>query len=135
MARSSSLIDDARDDLADSFGCKAQDIIFTSGSTESDNLAIFGVHSVGGLWFVLLPNITVLEPTMSVGGKVVHVERNGTLDLNHLSDTINDETTLVSIGLVNGETGVIQDQTINSIVQEVSPKTNTYGRCASSSMA
>ena len=119
------LIDDARDDLADAFGCKAQDIIFTSGGTESDNLAIFGVHSkVGGTVVCsATEHHAVLEPTMSVGGKVVHVERNGALDLNHLSDTINDETTLVSIGLVNGETGVIQDlKTIASIVQEASPK-------------
>ncbi|MEC7531249.1 MAG: cysteine desulfurase family protein [Actinomycetota bacterium] len=119
------LIDDARDDLAAAFGCKAQDIIFTSGGTESDNLAIFGVHSAVGGTVVCsaTEHHAVLEPTMSVGGKVVHVERNGALDLDHLSDTINDETTLVSIGLVNGETGVIQDlKTIASIVQEASPK-------------
>ena len=50
------------------------------------------------------------------------MEQNGAVDLNHLADIINDETTLVSIGLVNGETGVIQDlKTIVSIVKEISP--------------
>jgi len=65
------LIDDARDDLADAFGCKAQDIIFTSGGTESDNLAIFGVHSTVGGTVVCsaTEHHAVLEPTMSVGGK------------------------------------------------------------------
>ena len=37
------LIDDARDDLAGAFGCKAQDIIFTSGGTESDNLSLIHI--------------------------------------------------------------------------------------------
>jgi len=118
------LIDDARDDLADVLGCKAQDIIFTSGGTESDNLAIFGVHSTMGGTVVCsaTEHHAVLDPTISVGGKVVNVEQNGALDLNHLADMINDETTLVSIGLVNGETGVIQDlKTIVSIIKEASP--------------
>ena len=118
------LIDDARDELADVLGCKAQDIIFTSGGTESDNLAIFGVHSAIGGTVVCsaTEHHAVLEPTRSVGGKVVNVEQNGAIDLNHLADIINDQTTLVSIGLVNGETGVIQDlKTIVSIVKEISP--------------
>ena len=118
------LIDDARDELADVLGCKAQDIIFTSGGTESDNLAIFGVHSALGGTVVCsaTEHHAVLEPTKSLGGKVINVERNGVIDLNHLVDVIDEETTLVSVGLVNGETGVIQDlNAIVSVVKEISP--------------
>lgn len=118
------LIDDARDELSDVLGCKSQDIIFTSGGTESDNLAIFGVHSrIGGpIVCSATEHHAVLEPTKSVGGKVVNVLKNGILDLNHLADTIDRNTALVSIGLVNGETGVIQDlDAIASVVKEKSP--------------
>jgi cysteine desulfurase len=118
------LIDDARDELSDVLGCKPQDIIFTSGGTESDNLAIFGVHSMvdGPIVCSATEHHAVLEPTKSVGGKVVNVLKNGILDLNHLADTIDGNTALVSIGLVNGETGVIQDlDAIASVVKEKSP--------------
>ncbi|OUV78470.1 MAG: hypothetical protein CBC90_01810 [Acidimicrobiaceae bacterium TMED130] len=118
------LIDDARDDLAEVFGCHSQDIVFTSGGTESDNLAIFGVHSAlgGSVICSATEHHAVLEPTKSLGGKLIDVDRYGALDLNHLSETIEEDTTLVSVGLVNGETGIIQDlETIAEIIKEKSP--------------
>ena len=118
------LIDDARDDLADVFGCHSQDIVFTSGGTESDNLAIFGVHSAlgGSVICSATEHHAVLEPTKSLGGKLIDVDRYGALDLDHLSETIEEDTTLVSVGLVNGETGIIQDlETIAEIIKEKSP--------------
>ncbi|MBT95154.1 MAG: cysteine desulfurase [Acidimicrobiaceae bacterium] len=120
------LIDDARDELSDVLGCKSQDIIFTSGGTESDNLAIFGVHSAigGSIICSATEHHAVLEPTKLVGGKVVNVLEDGILDLNHLADAIDENTTLVSVGLVNGETGVIQDlAAISTVVKEKSPAT------------
>ena len=118
------LIDDARDDLAEVFGCHSQDIVFTSGGTESDNLAIFGVHSAlgGSVICSATEHQAVLEPTKSLGGKLIDVDRYGALDLDHLSETIEEDTTLVSVGLVNGETGIIQDlETIAEIIKEKSP--------------
>ena len=118
------LIDDARDDLAEVFGCHSQDIVFTSGGTESDNLAIFGVHSAlgGSVICSATEHHAVLEPTKSLGGKLIDVDRYGALDLDHLSETIEEDTTLVSVGLVNGETGIIQDlETIAEIIKEKSP--------------
>ena len=118
------LIDDARDDLAEVFGCHSQDIVFTSGGTESDNLAIFGVHSAlgGSVICSSTEHHAVLEPTKSLGGKLIDVDRYGALDLDHLSETIEEDTTLVSVGLVNGETGIIQDlETIAEIIKEKSP--------------
>ena len=118
------LIDDARDDLAEVFGCHSQDIVFTSGGTESDNLAIFGVHSAlgGSVICSATEHHAVLEPTKSLGGKLIDVDSYGALDLDHLSETIEEDTTLVSVGLVNGETGIIQDlETIAEIIKEKSP--------------
>ena len=118
------LIDDARDDLAEVFGCHSQDSVFTSGGTESDNLAIFGVHSAlgGSVICSATEHHAVLEPTKSLGGKLIDVDRYGALDLDHLSETIEEDTTLVSVGLVNGETGIIQDlETIAEIIKEKSP--------------
>ena len=118
------LIDDARDDLAEVFGCHSQDIVFTSGGTESDNLAILGVHSAlgGSVICSATEHHAVLEPTKSLGGKLIDVDRYGALDLDHLSETIEEDTTLVSVGLVNGETGIIQDlETIAEIIKEKSP--------------
>ena len=118
------LIDDARDDLAEVFGCHSQDIVFTSGGTESDNLAIFGVHSAlgGSVICSATEHHAVLEPTKSLGGKLIDVDRYAALDLDHLSETIEEDTTLVSVGLVNGETGIIQDlETIAEIIKEKSP--------------
>ena len=118
------LIDDARDDLAEVFGCHSQDIVFTSGGTESDNLAIFGVQSAlgGSVICSATEHQAVLEPTKSLGGKLIDVDRYGALDLNHLSEIIEEDTTLVSVGLVNGETGIIQDlETIAEIIKEKSP--------------
>ena len=119
------LIDDARDDLAEVFGCHSQDIVFTSGGTESDNLAIFGVHSAlgGSVICSATEHHAVLEPTKSLGGKLIDVDRYGALDLDHLSETIEEDTTLVSVGLVNGESVIIQDlETIAEIIKEKSPK-------------
>ena len=118
------LIDDARDDLAEVFGCHSQDIVFTSGGTESDNLAIFGVHSAlgGSVICSATEHHAVLEPTKSLGGKLIDVDRYGALDLNHHSEIIEEDTTLESVGLVNGETGIIQDlETIAEIIKEKSP--------------
>ena len=117
-------IDDARDILAEILGCRAQEIIYTSGGTEADNLAIFGTHNALGGTIICsaTEHHVVLEPTETIGGQIAKVNPDGLLDLNHLADLLNVETTLVSIGLVNGETGIIQDlEPISDLIKELAP--------------
>ncbi len=117
-------IDDARDILAQTLECGAQEIIFTSGGTEADNLAILGTHRALGGTVVCsaTEHHAVLEPTELIGGKIVKVNPDGSINLNHLADIVNEDTSLVSIGLVNGETGVIQDlETISDLLREIAP--------------
>jgi cysteine desulfurase len=104
-------LDDARDVLAEGLACNPGEIVFTAGGTEADNLAVFGVHSARGGVTVCsaTEHHAVLRPVEHLGGRLVRVDELGRLDLDHLADLLDDEVTIVSVGLVNGETGVIQD--------------------------
>ncbi|MCL5047249.1 MAG: cysteine desulfurase [Firmicutes bacterium] len=116
-------LDDAREELAKEFFCRDTDIIFTSGGTESDNAAIYGLSgsresSVGeGLSPVIVSSIeheAILRPAQFLGASVVNTHPNGSLDLDHLEDLLKLRKSadtvlkLVSIMAVNNETGVIQ---------------------------
>ena len=97
---------------------------YTSGGTEADNLAIFGTHNALGGTIICsaTEHHAVLEPTETTGGHIVRVNPDGSLDLNHLADLLSEEIRLVSIGLVNGETGIIQDlETISNLIKELAP--------------
>ena len=105
------LIDNARDTLSTGLGCDPKEIIFTGGGTEADNLAVFGVHGArnGTVVASMTEHHAVLEPIEKLGGKLVQVHADGSLDLDHLFEVLDENVSLVSIGLVNGETGIIQD--------------------------
>ncbi len=86
------------------------DVIFCSGGTESDNLAIFG--TVGGLsaqiFCSAIEHPAVMRPTKKLGGELLPVDENGVLDLTALEEKLSEETRFVSVMAVNNETGVIQ---------------------------
>jgi cysteine desulfurase len=112
-------IDNARDKLAALLRVKPNEIIFTSGGTESCNLAIFGlarVRSQGGGHVIsaktehhaVLNAIEHLEKHEGFEVTWLNVWRDGIIDLDQLADAIRPETRLVSIMTGNNETGVIQ---------------------------
>jgi cysteine desulfurase len=112
-------IDDARDRLADLFGAKAHELIFTSGGTEANNLAILGLarsRTTRGKHLIsaktehhaVLNAIEHLEKREGFEVTWLSVSQAGRVDLDQLTDTIRDDTVLVSIMLANNETGVIQ---------------------------
>ena len=112
-------IDDARDRLADLFGAKAHELIFTSGGTEANNLAILGLarsRTTRGKHLIsaktehhaVLNTIEHLEKREGFEVTWLSVSQAGRVDLDQLTDTIRDDTVLVSIMLANNETGVIQ---------------------------
>lgn len=94
-----------------------EDIVWTSGATESTNLALKGViefHGGGHVISVATEHRATLDALSWLeknGTRVTRlgVDANGRLDLDALADAITDDTRCVSVMYVNNETGVIQD--------------------------
>jgi cysteine desulfurase len=112
-------IDDARDKLASLLHAKPHELIFTSGGTESCNLAVLGLarcrSSRGGHVIsnkaehhAVLNALEYLEKHEGFEVIWLNVSRQGIIDLDQLADSIRPETRLVSIMSANNETGVIQ---------------------------
>ena len=108
----------ARKQIADLIGADDQDIIFTSGATEADNLAIKGVFEMyrrKGNHIITLKteHKAVLDTCQKIekeGGEVTYLEvnREGLVDLAELEAAIKPNTILVSVMWANNETGTIQ---------------------------
>ncbi len=103
-------VDDVRDVLAAGLGCEPGEVVFTSGGTEADNLAVLGVHAQRGGTVVCsaVEHPAVLEPVRHLGGRVAPVDCLGRLDPDALAGLLDESVTLVSVMLANNETGVIQ---------------------------
>ena len=121
-------IDDARDHVASLVGAEPGNVIFTSGGTESDNLAIDGVLGAKGGQALCsaTEHPAVLEPVRESGGIVAPTDETGRVDLESLAnilDSFND-ISLVSIMTANNETGVINNvDRIADLVLEKTPET------------
>ncbi len=116
MARASrAAIDDAREIAASVLGFDPHGIVFTSGGTEADNLAVRGVTIAAGTTAVCpaTEHHAVLHPVEAVGGRHVRVDAEGKVDLGHLAALLSPDAGppvgLVSVMLVNNESGVIAD--------------------------
>ena len=111
-------LEDARAQLAAAIGADPREIVFTSGATEADNLALKGALGYHGvkqphLITVQTEHKAVLDPAAilaKAGAKVtvLPVGRDGLLDLAALDEALASAPTLVSVMAVNNETGVIQ---------------------------
>ncbi|HLO56984.1 MAG TPA: IscS subfamily cysteine desulfurase [Saprospiraceae bacterium] len=111
-------VDYAREQIADLLAVDSKEIIFTSGATESDNLAIKGIFEMyAGKGTHIITTKTehkaVLDACKKVekmGGQVTYldVQHDGLIDLVELEAAITDKTILISIMWANNETGVIQ---------------------------
>ncbi|WP_312565915.1 IscS subfamily cysteine desulfurase [Comamonas sp.] len=122
-------VEKARQQVAELIGADPREIVWTSGATESDNLAIKGAaHFYQGkgkhLITVKTEHKAVLDTMRELerqGFEVTYldVQENGLLDLDVFKAAIRPDTILVSVMAVNNETGVIQDlNTIGSICRE-----------------
>jgi len=111
-------IEEARSKIAHFLGAKEEEIIFTSGGTESDNFALFGVlwaNSAKGNHIVTtaLEHHAVLEPANFLekqGFKVTYVrpDSDGLISPDSIAQAITDKTVLVSVMHANNEIGTIQ---------------------------
>lgn len=112
-------VDYAREQIAKLINVDSKEIIFTSGATEADNLAIKGVFEMyarKGNHIITLKteHKAVLDACKKIekqGADVTYldVEADGLLDISKLEAAITDKTILVSVMWANNETGVIQD--------------------------
>src|SRR6266576_5408101 len=112
-------IDNSRDKLAALMRVKPHELIFTSGGTESCNLAVLGLASCplsrGGHVIsnkaehhAVLNALEHLEKRENFEVTWLNVSRDGVVDLDQLASAIRTETRLVSIMTANNETGVLQ---------------------------
>ncbi len=113
--RARQALEDARERLAVLLGADADEVIFTSGGTEANNLALFGLvgEPPGRLIVspVEHPSVRELVQHLAKQGFTVDwlpVDREGIVRPNDLLDRLRPETRLVSVMLANNETGAVQ---------------------------
>ena len=113
------IIDEARSAVAALLGCGPQEIVFTSGGTESDNLAIRGVaealaptkrrHLIAsGIEHEAVLNTLKAFRKRGWSTSLLPVDGSGVIEPSALEDALTDETALVSVMHVNNEIGTIQ---------------------------
>lgn len=104
----------ARESVASLLGRRPEDVVFTSGATEADNLAILGAlaQAEPGAQLVAsaIEHPAVLEPARQWGERLrlLRVDSSGIVDVEDLREALQDPTALVSVMAANNETGAIQ---------------------------
>src|SRR5271170_6348094 len=124
-------VEHARESVARLLNCRESEIVFTSGGTESDNMAVFGVVQQGGL---VKPGDHVITSSIEHHAVLHAAERlqergidvtflpvssEGTIDPEDVRRALRPNTMLISVMMANNETGVIQPvEEIGRIAQE-----------------
>ncbi|MCR4325831.1 MAG: cysteine desulfurase [Patescibacteria group bacterium] len=132
------LLEDSREKIAGKFGVKPRQVVFTSGLTESNNLAILGFArrlELSGARFAdthwittSIEHASVLEAFVEIerkGGIVTRVgpDERGIIAPEALRAALRPETVLVSVGWGNNEIGVVQDiSALTRVVRAALPK-------------
>ncbi|MFA6391439.1 MAG: cysteine desulfurase family protein [Patescibacteria group bacterium] len=113
-------VDSARDKTAELFNSESEEIVFTSGATESNNLAIRGVIKkyqkvlkIPEIITTKIEHPSVLNTCrdlerQGVVVKYLPVKNNGIVDVSKLSELVSENTALISVMYVNNEIGTIQ---------------------------
>lgn len=123
-------LEEARAGVTSALGCEKDELVFTSGGTEANNIAIFGAAEakkragntvVATAW----EHSSVLEPVRELGRrgftvKLVKPEPDGRIDIDRIADEVDSDTVLVSCMMVNSEVGAVAD--IAGLVKKVRRK-------------
>ena len=107
-------VEGARESVAELLGCRASEIVFTSGGTEADNLAISGLVQAGN--HVIASSIEhhavlhACKHLQEIGYEVTYlsVDRRGWVDPADVRHALRPNTRLISVMMANNETGVLQ---------------------------
>ncbi len=122
----------ARKTVAKVIGCKQSEVIFTSGCTEANNLAISGVMSknIGGKVLVsAIEHESVAAVVKNYVHEIVPVTKLGIIDLASLEKQIDDDVVLISVMYVNNELGTVQPLgKISEIVARVRKARGSKGK-------
>lgn len=136
--RARQALDEARARVAAALGAEPGEVVFTSGGSEADNLAVTGALGVGrrrGRWLAVTSageHHAVLEPVERAGGRVVSIDRRGLIDCRGLAETLasaadgagdhSDGVAVVSVIAVNNEVGSITPLgEVAELVRSVAP--------------
>ena len=110
----SRLVDDARVQVAESVGMRPADVIFTSGATEANNLALAGLVAWRKLQILVgsTEHKSVLQTCRVLNGTghtctIIPVDRDGVVDLGELESQMSKGVDVVSLMAANSETGVL----------------------------
>src|SRR5215469_13307782 len=119
--RARAAVETAREQVAGLLGARPQEIVFTSGGTESDNHAIFGIvrNHPGATKHVITSEIeheAVLNACQflqkdsggAIGVTYLPVDRNGLVDPEALRDAVRPDTALITVMHANNELGAVQ---------------------------
>lgn len=131
-------VDKSRNQVADLIGAKPKEVIFTSGATESNNLAIKGVAEMyrekgNHVITCVTEHKAVIDTCKKLekqGGRVTYlpVQKDGRIDLDELRAAITDKTILITIMTANNEIGVLQPVAeIGAIAKEAGIPFHTDG--------
>jgi len=131
--KANELIEMATKQIADILKVKSSEIIYTSGSSESNNLAIKGIcnkYKNRGKHIITThyEHSSVYGPlgylqTLGYEVDFVNSKADGTVDLEHLNSLLTDDTILVSINAINSEIGIIQP------INEIGKIVHKFSKC------
>lgn len=131
--KSRELEDYATGNIAKYLGVKPSEIIYTSGATESNNTVLKGVafrYRNRGNHIITshLEHSSIIETCKYLENNgfnisYVNVNKDGTIDLEHLKELMSDSTIIVSIAAVDSELGIVQD------IKSISKIVRNYPKC------
>lgn len=124
-------VEQARAQVAAAVGAHPTQVVFTSGGTEADNLAIQGIaaaHVPSQIAVSAIEHPAVLRPAQALQGRgwklaSIQVDGAGRTDLDSLRAVLQQKTALVSVMAANNETGVIQD------IPAIADLVRSHGAC------
>ena len=129
--RAKEAVEKARQEVADLINCMAEELIFTSGGSESNNMVLKGIAEHGSIKGKHIITSSIEHPAivnpamylMELGADVTFlpVDKYGIVNPDHVKKSINRKTILISIMLANNETGALQPlKEISEIAKEYS---------------
>jgi cysteine desulfurase len=131
-------IEQARESVAQLAGARSEQVVFTSGGTESNNLLLNGYSrkhagrdSKARIAVSAIEHMSLLEPSqhLPLGVDTITVDGNGLVDLQSLAQVMTNSTSLVSVMTANNETGVIQN--LSPLIDYVSARKGFFHTDAS----
>lgn len=124
-------VEKARGQVASVLGSKDQEIIFTAGGTEANNLAVKGVmdqFTDGHMIVSAIEHESVLEPSKKYNTSVARVTNKGITDLDDVKSLVRDNTVLISVMYANNEIGTIQPiKALSELVNAVRTQRKSSG--------